>query len=97
MMVLLKGDRSLSPSQKEHLDIITRSGEQLLELINDILDLSKIELGRMELNITCFDLHRLLFNLQQTWQLRAESKGLQLIFERSPVVPQYIETDDSRI
>ena len=94
---VLNRDRSLSDEQQEHLGIIMRSGEHLLELINDILEMSKIEAGRTTLNETSFDLFRLLDNLQEMLQIKAQAKGLQLIFERTPEVPQYAIADEGKL
>jgi adenylate cyclase len=87
----------LPPEQQEHLSIITRSGEHLLTLINQLLDLSKIEAGRATLNETAFDLYYLLADLQCMFQLKADSKGLQLLFNRTPDVPQYVRTDEVKL
>ena len=84
-------------SGSSELGIIIRSGEHLLELINDILDMSKIEAGRITLNENSFDLYRLLDNLEEMLRLKADSKGLQLIFERTAEVPQYVQTDESKL
>ena len=94
---LMTRDRSVNPSQLEHLGIINRSGEHLLTLINDVLSMSKIEAGRTTLNENSFDLYRLLDSIEEMLQLKADSKGLQLIFERSPEVPQYVQTDESKL
>ena len=90
-------DSSLNQDQKEHLEIIGRSGEHLLSLINDVLEMSKIEAGQLTLNEVSFDLYRLLNSLQDMLELKAESKGLQLIFDRAPDVPQYIRADESKL
>jgi signal transduction histidine kinase/DNA-binding NarL/FixJ family response regulator len=87
----------LPPEQQEHLGIITRSGEHLLTLINQLLDLSKIEAGRATLNETAFDLYYLLADLQCMFQLKADSKGLQLLFNRTLDVPQYVRTDEIKL
>jgi signal transduction histidine kinase/CheY-like chemotaxis protein len=87
----------LPPEQQEHLSIITRSGEHLLTLINQLLDLSKIEAGRATLNETAFDLYYLLDDLQCMFQLKADSKGLQLLFNRTSDVPQYVCTDEVKL
>ncbi|MGA9382129.1 MAG: PAS domain S-box protein, partial [Phormidium sp.] len=84
-------------SGTKELDIISRSGEHLLSLINDVLDMSKIEAGRIILNENCFDLFYLLDTLEGMLQLKAKAKGLQLIFDRSPEVPQYIKTDENKL
>jgi PAS domain S-box-containing protein len=90
-------DESLTTDQKDYLGIINRSGEHLLELINDILSMSKIEAGQVTLNPSRFDLYRLLDCLEEMLRLKATSKGIELIFERTPNVPQYIQTDDSKL
>ncbi len=87
----------LPPEQQEHLSIITRSGEHLLTLINQLLDLSKIEAGRATLNETAFDLYCLLDDLQSMFRLKANSKGLQLLFDRIPDVPRYLRTDEVKL
>ena len=69
-------DPSLGVDAKENLTIIGRSGEHLLGLINDVLDMSKIEAGRAELNPVIFNLPRLLEDLAAMFRLRAETKSL---------------------
>ncbi|HEY9649738.1 MAG TPA: PAS domain S-box protein [Coleofasciculaceae cyanobacterium] len=94
---VMNRDVSLSIEQQEHLNIIMRSGEHLLDLINDILEMSKIEAGRITLNENNFDLYRLLNSLEEMFQLKASSKSLQLSFERSLDVPQYLRTDEGKL
>jgi len=94
---LMGRELSLAPEQEEHLGIIQRSGEHLLELINDILDMSKIEAGRASLNEHLFDLHRLLDTLEEMLGLKASSKGLQLNFERDRSLPQYVKADEGKL
>ncbi len=91
------GDPGLSAEQQENLEIIGRSGEHLLGLINDVLELSKIEAGRVALQERNFDLHRLLAGLEEMFYLRATNKGLTLIFDRAPDVPQYIRADEGKL
>ncbi|MFB2937329.1 PAS domain S-box protein [Aerosakkonemataceae cyanobacterium BLCC-F154] len=88
---------SLSSEQKEQLKIINRSGEHLLNLINDILSMSKIEAGQITLNESRFDLYQLLEDIEQMLRFKAAGKGLELIFERAVNVPRYIETDESKL
>ena len=88
---------SLSPETLENLGIITRSGEHLLTLINQVLDLSKIEAGRTTLNEKNFDLYRLLDDLEDMFQLKASDKRLQLICDRAPDVPRYIRADEVKL
>ncbi|CAD5914231.1 Autoinducer 2 sensor kinase/phosphatase LuxQ [Planktothrix tepida] len=90
---LMNRSPHLSPTDRENLGIVSRSGEHLLSLINNILDLSKIEANRLTINLNNIDLYRLLGDLEEMFQLKADDKKLQLIFERSADVPQYIQTD----
>ena len=94
---LMAHSRDLTADQQENLEIIIRSGQHLLILINNVLDLSKIEAGRITLNETNFDLHALLNDVEDLFQLRAKEKHLQLIFDRHPNVPQYVSTDEVRV
>lgn len=88
---------SLDTQQQEYLDTISRSGEHLLKLIDDVLEMSKIEAGKTTLNPTGFDLKYLLETLYQMLSLKSQSKGLQLIFKIAPDLPQYICTDESKL
>lgn len=94
---VMNRDALASPQQQEYLGIILRSGKHLLELINDILEMTKIEAGITNLNETSFDLHRLLDNLFEMLQLGAASKGLQLSFERTSELPQYVQADQGKL
>ncbi|MEL6468729.1 MAG: PAS domain S-box protein [Cyanobacteria bacterium J06623_4] len=82
-----------TPEQKENLEIIYSSGEHLLALINDILDISKIEAGRVVVNHSSFDLYRLLDELRQMFSNAVAQKDLRLSVARSPDLPQIIESD----
>ncbi|WP_341528693.1 response regulator [Nostoc sp. UHCC 0302] len=94
---IMSQDGSLSNEQQENLLIINRAGEHLLNLINDILEMSKIEAGRITLNLISFNLIHLLENLEEMLRLRAASKNLQLVFEYAQNIPEYIETDQSKL
>jgi signal transduction histidine kinase/DNA-binding response OmpR family regulator/tetratricopeptide (TPR) repeat protein len=94
---VMERDPALSDSQKKHLSIITRSGEYLLGLINDVLEMSKIEAGRVTLNQAPFDLRRLLQGAVELFQARAESKGLRLRLESAPDTPRYVFGDESKL
>ncbi len=80
----------------KELEIINRSGEHLLSLINDILDLSKIEAGKIALDEKSFDLYFLLETLEEMLKIRAEAKQIQLCFERYDI-PQYIKADEKKL
>ncbi|GAA6623204.1 MHYT domain-containing protein [Scytonema sp. NUACC26] len=94
---LMNHNNSISAEYQQYLKIINRSGEHLLDLINDILQMSKIEAGRVTLNENYFDLYRLLSSLEGMLALKAQSKNLHLIFERTTEVPQYIRADESKL
>ncbi|MGB3404863.1 MAG: ATP-binding protein [Microcoleaceae cyanobacterium] len=94
---LMGQDNSLRTEQSKMLQIINNSGEHLLDLINSILDLSKIEAGHMRLEESSFNLYNLLNNLEQMLQFKALSKGLILQFILAPDVPQYIKTDEGKL
>ncbi|MDI9636233.1 CHASE2 domain-containing protein [Geitlerinema splendidum] len=94
---LMSHATNLSVEQQENLSIIRRSGEHLLTLINQVLDLSKIEAGRMSLNESKFDLYQLLNDLENMFSLKAQDKGLELLFNRDANLPQYIGTDELKL
>ena len=94
---LMGRDPNLTDVQQENLVIINQSGEHLLGLINDVLDLSKIEAGRMKLAEESFDLYRLLDGLEEMFSLRAGQKGLSLSVDCDPGVPQYVWMDKGKL
>ena len=94
---LMRRDPGMSPSQRTHLATIGRSGEHLLSLINDVLELSKIEAGRIVLNECRFDLHHLLLGLEEMFRLRIHNQGLSLAFEREGEVPRYVQADQNKL
>ncbi len=94
---VMQRDSSIKQEQQENLAIINRSGEHLLALIGDVLDMSKIEAGRIILNENSFDLYRLLDSLEQMLQFKAQGKNLRLLFELSAQVPQYIKADANKL
>jgi CheY-like chemotaxis protein len=94
---VLERDPSLTPQQAGHVRIIARSGGHLLHLINDILDMSKIEAGRITLNEADFCLYDLLSDLELMFRSRADAKGLQLLVERDESVPRYVTADEGKL
>ncbi len=89
--------RNLPPSHQENASIINRSGDYLLTLINNVLDLSKIEAGKTILNPKDFDLHFLLKDLEDLLHLRATNAGLELVFQQIEDIPRYICTDEVKL
>jgi PAS domain S-box-containing protein len=94
---LMSKDPLLQPEQHENLNIINRSGEHLLVLINDVLEMSKIEAGRVELENSPFDLGGMVRDVSDMMHVRAKEKGLQLLVEQSSQVPRYIIGDEARL
>jgi signal transduction histidine kinase len=94
---IMNRDRSLNKSQLESLGIIGRSGEHLLALINDVLDMSKIESGRIALHETDFDLRETLYLVVEMFQMRADTKDLYLKLEQSADLPQFVRTDEKKL
>ena len=94
---LLSRDKALSAAQHEQLGIINRSGEHLLALLNDVLEMSKIEAGRSVLNPSAFDLRTLLSDLQAVFGHRGAEKGLLLVVECSAHVPHSIVADKGKL
>ena len=94
---ILQINFQINREQQKYLGIIAHSGEHLLQLINDILELSKIEANKVTLNNTHFDLDDLLDNLLDMLSIKAKSKQLQLNLERDCNVPQYLEGDEKKL
>jgi PAS domain S-box-containing protein len=94
---LMERDSSLNGKQQESLAIINRSGEHLLNLINDVLEMSKIEAGRTTVTYKPLNLLRLLQLLQEMFQVRARSKQLELKFELASNLPEHINADESKL
>ncbi|WP_293128230.1 response regulator [Microcoleus sp. bin38.metabat.b11b12b14.051] len=94
---IMEPSPNLTVENRENLSIIRRSGEHLLSLINEVLDLSKIEAGRMILDPKNFDLYRLLDDLENMFLLRTEKHELQLLFHMENDIPQYVRTDDVKL
>jgi PAS domain S-box-containing protein len=94
---LIRRDPQLSESQRDNLGIINRSGEHLLMLINDVLEIAKIEAGRQQVEIAPFDLGSMVREVVDMLQLRAQEKGLTLLLDQSSEFPRYIKGDESRL
>ena len=94
---LLKREKLLTGPQQEYIDSIYRAGEHLLQLINDILELSKIEAGRSVLKPANFDLHALLNDMQMLFKERVQSKQLRFVVETANDLPQYVVADEQKL
>jgi len=85
--------KEVDPERLEYLDTIQRNGKHLLELMNDILDLSKIEAGKFEVQLSAFGLHELLIEVRSMLVMRARSKGLRFELRYEGAVPDKILSD----
>lgn len=88
---------NLSEKQVKHADIVYKAGNDLLQLINDVLDLAKIEAGRVQLKLEPLNIHDLLVELDSSLRPMAEIKGLRLITQLEPGVPRVIHSDRGRL
>ena len=94
---LMVRETQLSVRQQEYLGIINRSGAHLLALINEVLDMSKIEAGHAVLESRSFDLQVMLKSIAEMMQGRAQAKRLRFVVTPTPDVPQYITTDERKL
>jgi two-component system, sensor histidine kinase and response regulator len=96
-MTELALDTDLSSEQREYLETLKISADSLLEVISDVLDFSKVEAGKLDLLESDFALRDQLEETMKTLALRAAEKGLELLCEVSPGVPEYIRSDPARL
>jgi signal transduction histidine kinase/DNA-binding response OmpR family regulator len=94
---IVRKDPMLPENQRRNLGIINRSGEHLLTLINDVLEMAKIEAGGVQLANTPFDLGGMVHDVIDMMQTRAKDKGLQLRINQSSQFPTYIVGDEPRL
>src|SRR5713226_7619649 len=90
-------ETELTPEQREYLETVKMSADSLLTVINDILDFSKIEAGKVDLDADDFNLRDSLEATLKTLALRADAKGLELLCEVAPEVPEVVRGDASRL
>ncbi|MEH1787000.1 MAG: response regulator [Nostoc sp.] len=94
---LMNRNEKIPSEFQEDLGIISRSGKHLLTLINDVLEMSKIEAGQLQLTESCFDLHHLIHSIRDMVALKALEKGIDLIVEQHKSVPRYVYGDESKL
>ncbi|WP_243368537.1 ATP-binding protein [Fundidesulfovibrio soli] len=96
-MTLLALKRDLSPDVREYLQLVQQSGNSLLDIINDILDLSKIEAGKVVLNAQPFDLLETIESTLKPVEIAAREKGLRFSFSHGPDIPAKVLGDSGRL
>ncbi|HEX5392493.1 MAG TPA: ATP-binding protein [Rhodocyclaceae bacterium] len=94
---LMRRAPDLPEGQRDSLEIINRSGEHLLKIINDVLEMAKIEAGRLQLEMVAFDLWAMVNEVADAMGLRASEKGLRLRLDRAHEVPRYVKGDEARL
>ncbi|MEB3229400.1 MAG: ATP-binding protein, partial [Leptolyngbyaceae bacterium] len=94
---ILSRDTTLPKEAIERIQIINRSGEHLLSLINDILEMSKVEAGQATLNNADIDLHQFLRDILNMFRPETQRKGIQIILNQDESVPQYISLDEGKL
>ena len=88
---------ALDARQTEYLDSIEQSGHGLMTILNDILDLSKVEAGKLELDVAPFDIRRSVAQIRLVWRETALLKGVDLAVEIDPAIPAWLVGDDVRV
>jgi signal transduction histidine kinase len=94
---LMMKDNTLSPEHLQNLVTIRRSGEYLLRMINNMLDMAKIESGRISMQENTFDLRLFFDEIRSLFQLQADRKKLALIFDLMPDLPNFIHADEVKL
>lgn len=94
---LMTHDQGMPETQRENMATISRSGHHLLTLINDILEISKIEAGHLKAQSAPCDLHELVETVVDSMELRAHQAGLELTLEVAPEVPRFVQSDSGKL
>lgn len=94
---LMQGDPAATALQLRNLDLIMNSGEHLLAILNDVLEMSRVEAGRLVLDTMRFDLFALVSGIESMFRHRAEEKRLELRVERAPDVPRFLRADQGKL
>jgi signal transduction histidine kinase/ActR/RegA family two-component response regulator len=87
----------LDARQADHVNLLVRSGEGLMTILNDILDISKIEAGKLEIEVIAFDLHELGRRVHELWSEAASAKGVRLVYDFDPSAPRWVSGDPTRL
>jgi signal transduction histidine kinase len=90
-------DTPLTAQQREYLDTVQTSATTLLTVLNDILDFSKVEAGKLNLNIAVFNLRDCIAGVLETLAFSAREKGLEIVWQAAPDVPEFVSADAGRL
>ncbi len=90
-------DTEMDGEQRQYVDVIRSSAENLLRILNDILDFSKIEAGHLQLDDTVFDLHKEIGDAVRAIAIQASRRGNELLVDLAPDLPQWVEGDPGRL
>ncbi|MCG8667777.1 MAG: response regulator [Pseudomonadales bacterium] len=88
---------SMEPQQRQYVEVISNSGKALLNIINDILDYSKIEAGKLELEEVDYDLDKLCLDVASVFSLTSEKKQLEFLVSIKPGTPTFVKGDPARL
>jgi len=94
---ILKRDKAIPVQQRAYVETMYRSGNHLLAMINDVLDISKIEAGKFDLSFEPFNLREIIFDLELMFALKAKEKGLLLQIKTQAMLPKTLYSDSKRI
>ena len=94
---LLQRESGLNEQQRSYLDKIDSAGRHLLRLLNDVLEISKLEAGRSVLQPVLFDLHGMLYDMEQMFSLPTAEKGLRFTIQRRPDLPRLLLADEGKL
>ncbi len=94
---LLGQDKSIPEKKRDSIDIIQRSGDYLADLIEGLLDISKIEAGKLEIRRDEMDFHELIAQLELMFRPQAEAKGINFTFSTPKKLPKYVAADEKRV
>lgn len=94
---LMQADPDLTPMQRDNVQTIMTSGEHLLHIINDILEMSRIEAGKLETRPTLFNLHALLHDVEMMIRVRTEGKGISLDISGMESIPRFVSADEGKL
>ncbi|MCP4691139.1 MAG: PAS domain S-box protein, partial [Desulfobacterales bacterium] len=94
---IMRHDATLTREQQKNLETINRSGDHLLALINDVLEMSRIEAGRVELDPSPFDLHAMIEDIEMMFRVRTNKNRLHFSVEKEAALPRFVDADEGKV